>query len=328
MIRKVGVIGLGNIAHRHRKNIKKLFPNSIVYAMSASGRHPEGYVENADEVVDSINILIEISPDFVVVASPATKHAEHSIALIEAGIPVLIEKPISADVPDCERLLKVAVNHRTQLTIGYCLRYLPSAAIVKELLTNNDIGVIYNISSIVGQYLPQWRPTMNYINSVSARSSLGGGVLLELSHELDYIQWLLGDLTLNYACLRNSRSLNLEVDEIADLLLTSPKGTLCSVHLDFLQKNAHRSCTFIGETGRIEWNLLQNSVIKYDELGSHIIYSEPSWDKNGMYLSMLSDFSQAIENRQLPDYTLVNDAVKIVRLISEIKRKAVWGIKQ
>ncbi|NQS94641.1 Gfo/Idh/MocA family oxidoreductase [Yersinia enterocolitica] len=327
-MKTIGVIGLGNIARRHRQNLKKLFPCAIIYAMSASGQNSTENVENADEIVRCIDELIKMSPDFVIIASPATKHAEHAIDLIEARIPILIEKPISADILDCEKILKALLTSPTPVAIGYCLRYMPSAIIVKGLLDNNDIGVVYNINSTVGQYLPQWRPNSDYINSVSAKKVLGGGVLLELSHELDYIQWLLGDLTINYACLRNSESLNLEVEEIADLLLTSPNGTLCSVHLDFLQKKASRRCTFIGDSGSIEWDLMKNSVIKYDELGCHTIYSEPMWDKNHMYLSMLQDFAQAIKSKQLPDYAAIRNAIKIVNLVSDIKKKAVWGVKQ
>ena len=61
-------------------------------------------------------------------------------------------------------------------------------------------------------------------------------MLLELSHEIDYIQWLIGSMKVHYAQLRSSSELNLEVEELADIVLVSQTGTVCNVHLDLLQK--------------------------------------------------------------------------------------------
>ncbi len=84
-INTVAVIGLGSIALRHRRNLKQTYTSATVLAMSASGRIPEQEVACADYIVSDIQSLIAAKPFMVIVASPSTLHAEHSIPLLEAG---------------------------------------------------------------------------------------------------------------------------------------------------------------------------------------------------------------------------------------------------
>jgi predicted dehydrogenase len=320
----IGVIGLGNIAKRHRSNLKILFPESKIVVLSASGRIPTEKLNDADEVVLSLNALIECKPLFVIVASPATAHRHHGEKLIENNIPVLIEKPLAADCADAKHLRIFSEKYNTPVAVGYCLRYLSSAIKMKELLSGNYIGSVYNCFINIGQYLPEWRPNINYRDSVSAKKELGGGALLELSHEIDYAQWLLGPLTLESAILRNSNELNLDVEEIADVVLSTFKGAVCNIHLDFLQKQTQRLCSIIGSNGRLDWNLMTNTIVHISASGEKIIFSEPEWDKNNMYLNMIQDFSNLMEGKSNSSID-VSQAEMSIQLIEEIKEKAIWG---
>jgi len=324
MTLSIGVVGLGNISQRHRKNLKTIYPSAKILAMSASGRKPDSKVENVDKIVYSLESLIEEEPYFSIIASPSPLHSSHAIPLIEAGIPVLIEKPVTTNTADATTLLAIAKLHKTPVAVGYCLRYLSSAPIIKQLIEDQIIGDIYNASINIGQFLPHWRPTKDYKDSVSANAHLGGGALLELSHELDYLQWILGDMDFHYAHLRNSTELQLEVEELADIILVSKAGCVCNIHLDFLQKQAQRKCSFIGSTGRLDWDLLNNTITLHTLAGDKTLYSQPEWDKNIMYLDMLSDFNSLINDKKNRCPTLLQ-AYKTVSLIAEIKEKATFG---
>jgi predicted dehydrogenase len=326
-IHSVAVIGLGSIALRHRKNLKLSYPNAIVLAMSASGRKPDNSIEFADSLVSGIQELIAAKPFFAIVASPSTLHAEHASELIEAGIPVLIEKPVTASINDAKKLVHIAEAKQTPVAIGYCLRYLSSSLKMKSLLKDDIIGKIYNIHAEVGQYLPDWRPSTKYQHTVSANADLGGGALLELSHEFDYIQWLFGEMTLEYAQLRNTQELGLEVEELADMVLTNRTGSVCTIHLDFLQKKPHRQCHIIGSKGRLEWDLIGNTITLKSSSGIDVLYSEPEWDKNQMYLAMINDFVSQIERKEHSCIT-IKEAVRTVELIEQIKQRAAKGITQ
>ncbi|CAK4070511.1 Gfo/Idh/MocA family protein [Vibrio sp. 16] len=313
----VAVIGLGNIATRHRKNLKKLFPNSKLVAMSASGRAPKQAVSDCDVIVDEINELINHNVELAIVASPAPFHAKHAIPLIEANIPVLIEKPLSVSVSDSELLLHAADRFDTPVAIGYCLRYLSSAIVFKELLIQQAVGHIYNVNVEVGQYLPDWRPNKDYRSSVSANAELGGGALLELSHELDYVQWLFGSLNVKHVILRSGDELSLDVEDCADIVAIC-QSAVFNIHLDFLQRKPYRKCRVIGSLGTLEWDLIRNEITLASAKGDEVLYSEPDWDKNQMYLNMVTDFISKIERR---DHSCIDveEAKQSVELIQQIR---------
>ncbi|ABV37707.1 dehydrogenase [Shewanella sediminis HAW-EB3] len=326
-MKTIAVIGLGNIAKRHRQNLKLIYPEATIIALSASGRRPSEKIEFADVLLTNLMSVIESKPELVIVASPAPFHEHHASEFIKRRIPVLIEKPIASEPQSSQRLLELTQEYSAQVMVGYCLRYLSSAIEMKQLLSQNFIGEIYNFTASVGQYLPDWRPNKHYADSVSANESLGGGALLELSHELDYLHWLLGPLELEYAQLRSTKELKLEVEEIADLVLTNQKGTICSLHMDFIQKQPQRECTFIGSKGRLHWDLLANTITHHCSEGTQILCSEPEWDKNQMYLNMVTEFIANIQRGKNSTLSL-EDANQTVKLIAQIKHEAVWGVVQ
>jgi predicted dehydrogenase len=318
---KVAVIGLGNIATRHRRNLKILFPNTELLAMSASGRVPNDKISDCDGIATSVEELIKAQVELVIVASPAPFHALHSIPLIEAGIPTLIEKPVTTTVEDANTIQQAINLHATPVAIGYCLRYLPSAQKLKVLLETGKLGTLYNAYIEIGQYLPDWRPNKDYRDCVSANKRLGGGALFELSHELDYAKWLLGPLSLQHAILRTSEELGLEVEDMVDIVALTDSNTVTSIHLDFLQRKAHRHCSFVGSEGRIDWDLILNQLILTTATEITVLYREPEWDKNQMYLAMIADFVRMIEGKQ-HSCVEVTEAMLTVDLIHEIKQQA------
>lgn len=325
-MKKIAVIGIGSMGQRHISNIGTMYPDAQIYAVSSSGSLSAATQKNAHVLSVSLQEAIAFKPDFAIVASPATFHLHHTTLLLAANIPVLIEKPITGNSHEVKELMALVQQTKVPVSVAYCLRYLPAAHIVKKLLEQKKIGTIYNISAHVGQYLPDWRKNKDYRSSVSASKALGGGVLLELSHELDYLQWLVGELQYEHAILRNTKELDLEVEEIADLILTTELGAVCTIHLDFIQKNVQRYCYFIGEKGHLYWDLLENQVSLFLDNKKQIIFDEPEWDKNNMYLSMLEEFINRIEKHDNNNNLLI--AQRTIELIDKIKANAIRGVKQ
>lgn len=320
-MKKVAVIGLGNIAERHRSNLKKLYPDVFIYAVPSSERILTELVSNCDGYLKNIDAVVNEKVDLAIVASPATYHFLHSQKLLAAGIPTFIEKPVTASLDDAKRLQEIAEQYPTPVAVGYCLRYLPSAKLVKKMIEARFIGNIYNVNIEIGQYLPDWRPSKSYRESVSASKALGGGALLELSHELDYAQWMFGELKLVNSVLRTSSELEMDVESLADITVINSTGTLLNIHLDFLQKKAWRQCHIIGSKGRIVWDLIRNEVTHHSRQGTDIIFSDPTWDKNGMYTDMLLDFLAEISGKDNNCVTL-QSSTNIVGLIDKIKEKS------
>lgn len=319
-MKNVAVIGLGNIASRHRRNLRIMFPSAKIFAMSSSGRQIENDVPDCDEVVSDINKLISLV-EMVIIASPAPFHSQHSLPFIAKGIPVLIEKPIVASTSDASVLLDASRKYGTPIAVGYCLRYMPSALALYNALQQEIIGRLLNARICIGQFLPDWRISKNYKDSVSASKALGGGALLELSHEIDYSRWLLGNLDIQHAIIRNSGTLEIDVEDLVDVVATTNKDAVVNIHLDFLQRKPYRSSDFVGTEGRLEWNLISNELILHSATGIQILYSNQKYDRNQMYLDMLADFVRLIDGHA-NNCILLDDALATVELVEQIKKMA------
>lgn len=318
----LAVVGMGSIAKRHLRNLRQLHPKSRIYVVSSSGQNAQ-LPEFADALI-SLEDLISFGPDYVIVASPAPYHVDIAKKLISHGIAVMIEKPLAHNLHACKDLLDFCnENGRSNVAVGYCLRFLPSAVVVKNYLEQGLLGTVYNVHATVGQYLPSWRTDKNYKESVSANKLLGGGALLELSHELDYLLWMFGNLSLQHSSLRTTDELGLDVEEIADLVMLAEKNIYVSAHLDFIQKATQRNCEIIGEHGRLLWDLMANSVTLYNAAGYKCLFADAQYDKNNMYLDMLKAFEEPQLNRSDSLATVIS-ATQVVQLIDEAKQMNKW----
>lgn len=318
---QLGVIGLGSIGHRHLANLHLLFPDATLLAVSASADNNTTTKAALPDYVTpaSLTQLVSAKPDFVIVASPASLHQQHTEQLLAAGIAVLVEKPLTATAEQSQQLLATAQHFPDSIVdVGYCLRFLPAAQQLKAVLQTGHLGRVFTVIAQVGQFLPHWRPGKDYRQSVSARQALGGGALLELSHELDYLQWLFGTLRLNYARNRRSGLLELDVEDISELFLTTANGISTVVHLDFVQQHAFRRCSIIAEHGRLEWDLVANTLCLFQHEKEQMLYQDDSYDKNNMYLDMLSAFWQKVQQKNSCKAAL-NNAASLVQLIERAK---------
>jgi hypothetical protein len=113
------------------------------------------------------------------------------------------------------------------------------------------------------------------------------------------------------------------------VVLTTNSGIVCNLHLDFLQKQTQRNCSIIGSKGRLEWDLLQNTITLHTDAGDSALYSSNMRDKNLMYLSMIDDFVALMNNVNSDQQCITfKEAAQTIVLIEQIKRQATWGIKQ
>lgn len=317
MVDKIALVGLGSIGKKHITNLKYLFPNCEIYVCSPSGR--EYQVNENYQIKKNIDELIALRPDAAIIASPAPYHLQQAAQFQKMNIPILVEKPIASSLGE---FISNSVKDEN-IAVAYCLRYLPATQFLKDFLTKKKLGKIYNIDASVGQFLPDWRKDKNYKDSVSASKKLGGGVLLELSHELDLLNYLIGDLTFQHGYLRTNQELNLEVEEIADIIFLAKKNIFCHLHLDFIQKSPSRTIMIIAQHGRLEWDVLYNKITLKNADGQQVIFDTPDFDNNNMYLEMLKDFVNLVTDKKHQCIT-IKEAKKVLLLIDEIKHRACW----
>lgn len=320
---KVAVIGLGNISNRHRANLKMLYPQVKIYAVSASRRKLSELPKNVDMYFSGVDELLKHDVDMAIVASPAPFHLMQTAQLLQANIPVLIEKPISDSLESFMQVKDILYANSDKIEVAYNLCFMPSAIKLKNLLDKKTIGRIYSVSIDVGQYLPDWRPAIDYRNSVSAQKKLGGGVLLELSHEIDYLLWLFGTFDTVYCIATNSGALAVDVEDTIDALIHRKRdGLVVNLHMDFLQRVPTRTCKIVGETGTLIWNILHNAIhLHTKENGEETIFNDPDYDRNQMYLDELVRFSKVVKQELVPTVG-ITQALDVLKLIDAMKRSS------
>jgi predicted dehydrogenase len=311
------IVSLGSIGRRHARNLRQLYPAAQIAALRQPRTLPAPPPPEVDVEFFSMEDAILFAPHAAIVAGPAVHHVPASLALVRAGIPVLVEKPLGSDLTGVASLVSESRMRGVAVMVGYNLRFLPSMRELKQRVRAGDLGRIHGVRIDVGQYLPDWRPGSRYEESVSARRELGGGVLLELSHDIDYLLWIFGMPARVHAVGGIYSDLQLDVEDQVDLLLEydNPR-MLASVHLDFLQRPAGRSCRIQGTEGTLRWDGLNDTLDLYlaaQGQWRNLVASQGK-DRNEMYLEELRQFMHCIETRSLPpvDVTEGADVLKVV----------------
>ena len=263
MIERVLVVGLGSIGKRHLRIARETLPAADIRVL----RHQpcDSTPELANGCFGSIEDACAFAPQISVVANPAPMHIENAVALAGVGSHLLIEKPLSHTASDAQILLQDAYCRDIVLQVGYNLRFFPSLEKFRVLLQGGAIGRVLSVRCEIGQYLPSWRPDSDYRMGVSAHKELGGGVLLELSHELDYLRWLFGEVAWVNAYLGQQSALEIDVEDTAHLTLGfepdhTGQAMVATVSLDFIRHDTTRHCIAIGERGSLRWNGLTGEV--------------------------------------------------------------------
>jgi len=247
------VVGLGSIGRRHLVNLRHLIPDANITVWRHAPLAGGGDVpREADGVVTSLDEALSPRPDMAILASPAPYHVRTAAALASAGVHILVEKPLSDSLDGVDALIDACGRRGIVLMVGYHLRFDPSLTILHDAVADGIIGRLLSLRSEVGQYLPEWRPGTDYRQGVTAQRDLGGGVVLELSHELDYVRWVAGEVRSVRAETGRLGDLDTDVEDVAEILLRFIDGSIGSVHLDMIQRSPTRTCRIIGTEGTLE----------------------------------------------------------------------------
>ena len=305
-IERVLVVGLGSIGKRHVRVIRKLYPDIKITVL----RHKHCDDNDVEALglyscVTTIEDSLAFQPDAAIIANPATKHLEVATPLAESGVHLLIEKPIAASSEGIQDLINLCKRKQIVLMTAYNLRFLPSLKEFRSQLQQEKIGILYLVRAEVGQYLPNWRPRSDYRTTVSAQKRLGGGVLLELSHEIDYLLWIFGSLRWVKSHVSKLSDLEIDVEDTANIILEfenqSGNRLTVTLNMDFIRHDTTRQCLVVGEKGSLRWDGTVGEVQYFPEGGKkwEVLYSSmPGRDYT--YEEEIKYFFSSIESGKSP----------------------------
>jgi len=263
LIERLLVVGHGSIGKRHLRIARSLLPEADIRVM----RHEpcETTPEHANGSMSAIEDALAFSPQAAMIANPASLHMKVAQPLALSGTHLLIEKPLADAAWAVPDLLALCRRQGVVLMTAYNLRFSPSLRRFREEIQAGRIGKVISVRCEIGQYLPTWRPGSDYRKGVSASRALGGGALLELSHEIDYLRWIFGDIAVVNAVLSRQSGLEIDVEDTAHLVLgfasdLAGRRLLASLNMDFVRHDTTRTCLAIGESGSLRWNGLTGAV--------------------------------------------------------------------
>jgi predicted dehydrogenase len=315
-ISKILIVGTGSIANKHYRVASDLFPTAEIKAYSESGNSLEGI-----STLSGFSEIESFMPDVAVIANTSNHHIRAGVMLAKMGVDLLIEKPLSSNMKKVRTLRRIARRKDITIHVGYNLKFLPSMIHLRKILKEQVVGEIFSVRCVVGQDLTDWRPGREYQSTASASKNRGGGVLNELSHEIDYLNWLFGPPSTIFSVSGKMSRLDIDCEDSAHLLLTygqeGKRKFLVSLDMDMIRKDPTRNCTFIGAKGTLLWNGIQGQISIYNSLerGWETVF-DASEQMEDTYINEWKIFSRAVttDDNSLDNFDSAVETMRIIRL--------------
>jgi len=248
------IAGLGSIGRRHFRNLIALGENDIVFLRTRKSTLTDDELVGYPVETDIHDALKKHKPDAIIVANPTALHLDIAIPAAEAGCHILLEKPISNSLDRTEALQQAAQKSGSKILVGFQFRYHPTLNKARELIQSNAPGKILTVHAHWGEYLPQWHPWEDYRQSYAARDDLGGGVIRTLTHPLDYLRYLIGEVDSLWSFSGHVSALELDVEDVAEIGLKFANGAIGSVHLNYVQRPPRHTLEIVGTQGTLHWD--------------------------------------------------------------------------
>jgi predicted dehydrogenase/spore coat polysaccharide biosynthesis protein SpsF (cytidylyltransferase family) len=291
-VNRAVVIGAGSIGQRHIRNLHQLGITEIAALRSRQGPGKSIPIEFAIREITGLDQLEEFKPDVAIVSNPTSKHLDSISECLPFVRGVFVEKPLAATLAGVSELLEQISKRKVVSFVGYNLQFHAAVKSISKILNGSELGSPLVLQAQVGQWVGDWHPDEDYRLSYVSRRDLGGGVSLTLSHELYLAAELLGPVRGVFAMLSSSSLLELGVDVISDFLMQHSSGAISQIHLDMIQRPAHRTGTLSCERGWISYDLIKGSVVMQSaEHESPVtVWNNAQYDVNDAYVEEMRTF--------------------------------------
>ena len=308
---KVIFFGLGSIGNRHANIVSKSYGHQLFALRTGEGA---GCNDLGIEEVHTWDEVKHIGPDVAFITNPTFMHIDTARKCAELGIKLFIEKPIGSSNEGLDKLIGEVESQKLVTYVAYNLRFHPVIKRLKEYLKDKKL---YHASVYTSSFLPEWRPAQWHMDTYSASKDKGGGVALDLSHEIDYMRFLFED-PVSWKIIKSKASdLDIDSEDLFEGLYRFPSGFLCSVHMDYICHDKKREMNIIGSEGTIRCNLVEKYIkIQKNNGELSVIEDDHLFDIAESYRTEMNHFIECIEKDEDPQITL-DDGIEVLKLLED-----------
>ena len=238
--------------------------------------------------------------DIAFICNPNSKHIDTALMCAQAGCHLFIEKPLSHNLKNIDKLQKIVVQKRLITMIGCNMRFHPCIEFIKSYISKNKLGKIHGIKHEFGYHLPYWRPKQDYRKNYAAKKSTGGGIILDDIHEFDLLFWLN-----DFSQVKKSKfiydklsDLEIETEDFCLAFFEFTNKIIGSVQCDYLQQDYTRNCKVIGVKGNLEWDFNENVVWLKNKQNNKKLFAVKNFNFNKVYLEEVKYFFSCVVKRK------------------------------
>lgn len=316
---RVLIVGFGSIGRRHYDNLKTL-GTQVVEVCDTDPQKRDDAARRGVRAFSHLEEALASRPEVVFVATPPSSHLTIALAAAQAGCHLFIEKPLAHTEEYLDELVQVVKQKQLVTMMGCNMRFHFGPATIKRLLEEGAIGTIISASLDAGMYLPDWHPELDYRQAYSARWVLGGGVILDGIHEIDYARWLFGEVREVFCHGGRLSHLEIDTEDSANIVMVMAAGFSVVVHIDYVQRAYARSCKVIGEQGTVQWDITSGLRWFCVKTKTWLVIPQPEpYSINEMYVEELRHFLRCVEQTRQPILP-IEEAVRVTRVVLAIKR--------
>lgn len=269
---KILIIGYGSIGKRHEEVLSGFHDIHSIDIVTKQTLDDKTTFLSLEEVADLD------AYDYFVIASETNKHYEQ-LKFLDSKVSqklIFCEKPLFETTKE----LKIENN---KVVVGYVLRFHPLLQQLREFLQDETI---LSVHINCGQYLPTWRPGCDYRVSYSAKKEEGGGVLLDLSHEIDYLQWLSGKIEELKSYQVKISDLDIDSDDLTTFIGKTETGAIVNVSVDYISKIIRRELLINTLENSYSLDFIANKLVKKGKSGSEEVFPFFNLERNYMFEKM------------------------------------------
>lgn len=252
---KIVFFGLGSIGKRHANILIKNYSCELFAFRSTINKKDN---DLGIEEIYTWQDLKKIKPDVAFITNPTSEHTKTAIECAKLGIKLFIEKPIDKDTKNLEKLIEIVKRKKLVTYIAYNMRFHPVINEIKNYLSRHKP---LHLRVVCTSFYPLWRPGYNHLKVYTAKAKQGGGVILDLSHELDYVTFFLGPINIRGSFSKRS-NVTVDAEDYADFLIES-KIAPANIHINFFSQILQRYIQVDFANLTIIGDLINSEIVEY-----------------------------------------------------------------